>query len=103
MRADGTHAPIVSRETFDRAQAIIADRAQLLDDEEMLDVLRAIRSEHGTVSYFLIQDRADAPAVSTYALRFGGLLEAYKLIGSHRARTFAISRPTGRFATAIAR
>lgn len=81
VRADGTHAPIVSREIFDRAQAIIAERAQLLGDEEMLDVLRAIRSEHGTVSYFLIQDRADAPAVSTYGLRFGGLLQAYKLIG----------------------
>jgi len=81
VRADGTHAPIVSRATFDRAQAIIAERSQLLDDEDMLDVLRAIRSEHGTVSYFLIRSRADAPAVSTYALRFGGLLQAYKLIG----------------------
>lgn len=88
VRADGTHEPIVSRATFDRARAIIAERAELLDDNAMLEVLRAIRSEHGMVSYFLIRDRADAPAVSTYAQRFGGLLQAYKLIGFTPSRDF---------------
>lgn len=88
VRSDGTHAPIVSRKTFDRARAIIAERAKLLDDDAMLDVLRAIHSEHGMVSYFLIQDRADAPAVSTYAQRFGGLLQAYKLIGFTPGKDF---------------
>jgi len=81
VRSDGTHPPIVSRETFDRARAIIAERAKLLDDDAMLEVLRAIHSQHGMLSHFLIRDRADAPAVSTYAQRFGGLLQAYKLIG----------------------
>lgn len=98
VRADGTHPPIVSRATFDRAQAIIAERAQLLDDEDMLEVLRAIRSEHGMLSYFLIKDRSDAPAVSTYVLRFGGLLQAYKRIGYTPTRDFrylAINRALG--------
>lgn len=88
VRSDGTHAPIVSRDTFARARALIAERAQLLDDDAMLEVLRAIRSQHGMVSYFLIQDRADAPAVSTYARRFGSLLKAYKLIGYTPSRDF---------------
>jgi DNA invertase Pin-like site-specific DNA recombinase len=88
VRSDGTHAPIVSRESFDRAREMIAERAELLDDDAMLEVLRAIRSEHGMVSYFLIQDRADAPAVSTYARRFGSLLKAYKLIGYTPSRDF---------------
>jgi DNA invertase Pin-like site-specific DNA recombinase len=88
VRSDGTHEPIVSRATFERAQAIIAERAELLDDEDMLEVLRAIRSEHGMLSYFLIQDHPDAPAISTYQRRFGSLLRAYKLVGFTPSRDF---------------
>ncbi len=88
VRADGTHEPIVSRATQERAQAIIAERAQRMDDEDMLQVLRTIRSEHGMLSYFLIKDHPDAPAISTYQRRFGSLLRAYKLVGFTPSRDF---------------
>ncbi len=81
VRADGAFEPIVDRVTFNRAQAIVAERAQGISDEAMLDILRKILAERGMLSGMLIDEYDGAPSTSTYNRRFGGLLPAYTLVG----------------------
>ena len=72
---------IVSRETFEEAQRIIHSRTFFKTNDRVLDALRALRAEKGRLSQKLISKAKDVPSTQTFWRRFGGLRNAYQLIG----------------------
>ncbi|MFT4273937.1 MAG: recombinase family protein [Pantoea sp.] len=72
--------PIISEEKFRLAKEIIDNRSIKMSDEKILDCLRKILSKHGKISGFIIDEENSSPSSSVIANRFGGLLNAYKLI-----------------------
>lgn len=81
IRSDGAFAPIVDRELFERAQAIIASRSDRLSDEQMLDLLKSILDRRGELSGLIIDEDEQCPSSSSFKTRFGSLLRAYTLVG----------------------
>ncbi|MBZ9797761.1 recombinase family protein [Mesorhizobium sp. ES1-4] len=81
IRADGVFEPIVDKESFIRAQSIIAARSERLSDEAMLGLLGTILARNGYLSGMIIDEAEDCPSSSSYLSRFGSLLRAYALVG----------------------
>jgi DNA invertase Pin-like site-specific DNA recombinase len=81
IRADGVFEPIVDRELFEAAQAIIAERSRRLSDDELLDGLRRLFEEQGYLSGLIIDETDHLPSSGAYRHRFGSLLRAYRLVG----------------------
>lgn len=95
IRADGAFEPIVERDLFEAAQAIIRARSYRLSDEEMLDHLRLLFQERGYLSGLIIDESEHLPSSSAYQSRFGSLLRAYQLVGftpDHDYSYIAINR-----------
>ncbi len=88
IRRDHAFEPIVSLEQFSRAQAVIADRSQRMDDATMLQLLRGLYDRAGVLSGLLIDEQEGMPSSSAYRIRFGGLVRAYSLIGFHPQRDY---------------
>jgi DNA invertase Pin-like site-specific DNA recombinase len=85
--------PIVSRETFNRAQVIFQRRAQSTRREEMLTRLKAVLKKHGRLSAKLIDREAGVPITQTYRDNFGGsLLNAYDSVGWKPGRIYHHAR-----------
>jgi len=81
IRAEGVFEPIVERDLFEAAQAIIRERSRRLSDQDMLRVLRNLFESHGRLSGLIIDETEDLPSSSAYRSRFGSLLRAYHLVG----------------------
>lgn len=81
VRADGVFQAIIEPRYFYTAQGIIRERNRRFSDDEMLARLRALRNREGWLSGILIDETDDMPSSAAYAHRFGGLTQAYKLIG----------------------
>jgi len=81
VRSDGVFDAIVESRYFYTAQGIIQERSRKLSNEEMLSKLQALRERQGWLSGVLIDEMDDMPSSTVYAHRFGGLTQAYKLIG----------------------
>lgn len=81
-RCENAFAAIVPRDRFESAAAERRRRRKHWTNEEMLDVLRQILVEHGTVTPELI-DAGSWPAVKSFTLRFNGLVAAMVLAGVH--------------------
>jgi DNA invertase Pin-like site-specific DNA recombinase len=81
VRADGVFPSIVDRALFERARAIIDQRANHYSDEELLSLLQLVLDEEGSLSGLVIDERDGMPSSSQYRSRFGSLLRAYSLIG----------------------
>lgn len=81
VRSDGVFDAIVEPRHFYTAQGIIRERNRKFTNEEMLSKLRALHERQGWLSGILIDETDDMPPSSAYMHRFGGLTEAYKLIG----------------------
>ena len=74
--------PIVKPALFEKVRSILANpTSHLRSDENMLECLRKILSEHGRLSVPLIDACPDAPTGRSYFDRFGTLSAAYRLIG----------------------
>ena len=86
VRADGVFQAIVEPRYFYTAQGIIRERNRKFTDDEMLARLRALHSREGWLSGILIDETDDMPSSAAYAHRFGGLTQAYKLIGYEPTR-----------------
>jgi len=86
VRAPCAFDPIVDPEVFDRAQRHRKQRRIRLSNREMLARLESLLREKGRLSATLIDEADYLPENSTYALRFGSLRNAYKLI-NYRPRT----------------
>lgn len=81
IRTPDAWEPIVSQETFDKAQAVFSNRTYHKTDEQLLDGLRQLLLKHGYVSEKLIQQTPGMPSLAAYGGRFGSLSEALALIG----------------------
>ena len=81
VRADGVFEGIVEPELFFKAREIILARSQKFTDEEMLEKLRGVLSQHGHISGILIDESDDLPSSAAFRYRFGSLVSAYQLIG----------------------
>jgi serine/threonine protein kinase len=68
-------------DTFPRFEVIILTRSRKLSDEEMLEKLRGVLTQHGRISGILIDEAEDLPSSSAFRNRFGSLISAYRLIG----------------------
>jgi hypothetical protein len=80
-----------SSEVFDRAQRHRKQRRIKLSNREMLARLESRLREKGRLSATLINEADTCRTIPTYALRFGSLRNAYKLISYGRGR-FQIRR-----------
>ncbi len=78
--------PIVDAETFADAQTILQNHTINRSNAQVLDCLRKILHKEGRVTLDLIKNSPDTPCPSTYRKRFGGLLQAYELIGYRASR-----------------
>jgi DNA invertase Pin-like site-specific DNA recombinase len=72
---------VVELTLFLAAQGIILTRSHKLSDEEMLEKLRGVLTQHGRISGILIDEAEDLPSSSAFRNRFGSLISAYRLIG----------------------
>jgi len=81
VRRDDAFAPIVTREQFAEALAIIESRHRRFTDEQLLECLKDLLARFGTLSGILIDEAEDMPSSTVYRHRFGSLIRAYKLIG----------------------
>jgi DNA invertase Pin-like site-specific DNA recombinase len=88
IRKEDAFEPIVQRDLFNAAQALIAARSQRLSDNEMLDTLRRLLAEHDYLSGLIIDEADGVPSSSAYRTRFGSLLRAYSLIGYTPSRDY---------------
>lgn len=73
--------PIIRKELFDRAQDVHRSRTCVQTDEEILTKLRSLLSEQGYLSNSLLDESVGLPSRTTVFQRFGGMLQAYKLVG----------------------
>jgi len=82
---------IISREVFDAAQNIMAvprnGRSNSYSTDKMLDGLRRLLAEKGTLSTALIDRCPYIPHSSTYFAKFGSTANMYQLIGYNPKRT----------------
>jgi DNA invertase Pin-like site-specific DNA recombinase len=81
IRANQAFEPIVDRDLFEAAQAIIRDRSRRLSDDDLLNSLRHLFKEQGCLSGLIIDEADHLPSSSVYRHRFGSLLRAYYLVG----------------------
>ncbi|WP_274534275.1 recombinase family protein [Rhizobium sp. Root482] len=88
IRAEGAYPAIVDQALFLRAREIVDARSRHFTDEELLDALRAILMQQGTLSGLIIDEQDDQPSSSAYRSRFGSLLRAYRLIGYEPERDY---------------
>jgi DNA invertase Pin-like site-specific DNA recombinase len=95
IRRDNAFEGIVPTVVFAKAQQLVAARAFGLTDEEMLDSLRRLWTEHGRLTAALINQDRSTPCVSAFLKHFKHLTRAYDLIGYKAARyhKYAGARP----------
>lgn len=80
VRCDGALEPIVSRACFDRARIIREERAAGPDRTKVLDSLRALFIQHGTINTEICR-RSSIPGRQTMVKLFGGYVKAYAAAG----------------------
>jgi len=81
IRADGKFEAIIEPERFFKAREIILARSRRFSDEELLEKLRGLLSQHGQISGILIDETDGFPSSAAFRHRFGSLISAYRLIG----------------------
>ncbi|MGB0742902.1 MAG: recombinase family protein [Opitutales bacterium] len=89
VRKESAFEPIVEPGDFYTARGIILARTRKYTDEEMLEMLRKLHQNQGTLSGIIINESSDMPSSSAYAHRFGSLVRAYELIGYTPDRDYA--------------
>jgi hypothetical protein len=89
VRNDDAFSPIITREQFVEALAIIESRHKHFTNEQLLEYLKKLLARFGTLSGILIDEADGIPSSSVYRHRFGSLIRAYKLIGYTPLRDFS--------------
>jgi DNA invertase Pin-like site-specific DNA recombinase len=78
----GAYTPVVSRETFDKAQDILRNRIRGTPKEDLLESLRKLWAREGRLSQKLIENAADFPvSCSCLRYRFGSVQNAFEAPG----------------------
>jgi DNA invertase Pin-like site-specific DNA recombinase len=94
IRADGVFEAIVDPTMFNAARAIIRDSldvhslsnvrrkaTQKAKDDQLLDGLRLLYQSKGYLTRRVIDASPDVPRADTFCRRFGGMKQAYALVG----------------------
>lgn len=81
--------PIVSPKLFRQAALLIKPRKKRLSSEAMLDGLRRLLGEKGTITSRLIDEAPYLPTPMAYMIRFGSIRNAYELIDFRPDRNFS--------------
>ena len=81
IRKEGAFEGVVPAQTFFTAQELLLARATRFTDEDLLDKLRRLYQDKGTLSGFIINQAQDLPTLETYKHRFGSLTRAYEKVG----------------------
>jgi hypothetical protein len=81
IRKEGAFTGVVPVATFMNAQEILAERSRKLTDQELLEHLKRLYTECGSLSGFIINQALGRVTASMYAQRFGSLTRAYQLVG----------------------
>jgi DNA invertase Pin-like site-specific DNA recombinase len=81
IRKEGAFEGVVPAQTFFTAQELLLARATRFTDEDLLDKLRRLYQDKGTLSGFIINQAQDLPTLDTYKHRFGSLTRAYEKVG----------------------
>jgi DNA invertase Pin-like site-specific DNA recombinase len=81
IRTEGAFEPIVDRQLFEAAQALVRERSARFSNEEMLTGLQHLLEQHGYLSGFIVDEAENLPSSSAYRFRFGSLFRAYELVG----------------------
>jgi DNA invertase Pin-like site-specific DNA recombinase len=89
VRRNGAYEAIIDAEIFAAAQHIINERDHHYTDDELLDRLRELFKQHGTLSGVIINETAGMPSTATYCHRFQNLRRAYELVGFTPARDYS--------------
>ena len=93
IRVEGVLEATIEQALFEGAQAIIREGSVGLSQDEKLEPLRRLLRKHGTLSARLISRSTGTPSVSSYERWFGGLLNAYALVGFNERRHCRSGRP----------
>lgn len=80
IRCENAFEAIISPELFLHAQTVISNRSIHLSNDDLLGKLSELFKTKGKLSGIIIDEDDDTPSSSVYRKRFGGLLQAYKLI-----------------------
>ena len=89
VRADGVYEAIIDPHSFFTAQGIIQERNRRFSDEELIAMLSRLIQQHSDVSAHLIDRTEGIPSSATYRVRFGSLVQAYRLAGFEPERDFS--------------
>jgi len=89
VRSEGALQPIVERRLFDAAQRVYQGRIHRtyrgrprgLSNDEMLERLARVFLENGKLSRRIVDSSGNAPSCWAYKVRFGGIAQAYALVG----------------------
>jgi DNA invertase Pin-like site-specific DNA recombinase len=88
VRKDNAFTAVIEPSLFRRAKQIIEQRGAEVSDEEMLKRLGSQLKDKGRLSKRIIDKSNSVPCHMIYRARFGGLLQAYKLIGYYPKGNF---------------
>jgi DNA invertase Pin-like site-specific DNA recombinase len=88
VRKVGAFEGIIDPVIFGTAKGILTARCRRFTEEEMLDKLRRLHAERGTLTAMIINETDGMPSSAAYATRFGGLTRAYQMIGYDPGRDF---------------
>jgi len=86
VRRENIVEPIVDQSLFARAQQIMAERYQVMSDDEMLRGLRMVLKRKGKLSFGIINEAAAVPSAACYVKHFGSLRKVYALVGYRSSR-----------------
>lgn len=89
IQKEDAFEPLIPSADFYTARGLIIGRSRKLSDEEMLEMLRSLHQNQGTLSGIIINEQKDMPSSSAYTHRFGSLLRAYELVGYTPERDYA--------------
>ena len=90
IRRENAFEAIVDPELFQKAVAMAGSWQRCYtDDEELLERLRSFLKKNGSLTRRLMKGDRNMPCSQVYDSRFGGLSEAYKLIGFKPRRNLA--------------
>lgn len=81
VRCDNAYQPLIEKKKFLLAQKILSSRGESFTNESILDYLRNKLVEFGKLNKKIIDADDIGPSSSLIATRFGGLVNAYSLIG----------------------
>ncbi|WP_421932393.1 recombinase family protein [Phenylobacterium sp.] len=85
LRVEGIFEPLVARSLFAEAQRLMGRHKRLSDQEALARLTRAV-SPSVRMTGSLIDAHPDLPCAAVFRKRFGGLKNAYALIGYSRTR-----------------